>query len=162
MGSVCSKTPNQPGVTKIIKVQEQSNLGDVALQSSVEKSTITICEDHCFTPRVVPSYSWLVSPPIDFDASVKEMDEKAKEESASERINDVEYCNRRFVKYCQHSTTSLPPLNFKQRTWVWFCVFKVFYKLFSASSLTRFDIHVAVKTRPASVVPTDFLNTKKW
>ena len=116
MGSVCSKTPNQRRVTKIIKVQEQSDLADVALQASVDKSTITIYEDHCFTPRVVPSYSWLVSPPIDFDASTKEMDENAKEESTSERINDVEYCNRRFVKYCQHSTTSLPPLNFKQRS----------------------------------------------
>lgn len=139
MGSVCSKTPNQRGVTKIIKVQEQSDLADVALQASVENSTITIYEDHCFTPRVVPSYSWLVSPPIDFDASAKLTDEKAKEDRASERINDVEYCNRRFVKYCQHSTTSLSPLNMKQSTWVWFCVFQVFYKVPSVSSLTRFD-----------------------
>lgn len=116
MGSVCSNIPNQRGVTKIIKVQEQSDLADVALQASVEKSTLTNYEDHCLTPRVVPSYSWLVSPPIDFDASAKEMDEKAKEDLASEGINDFEYCNRRFVKYCQHSTTSLSPLNTKQRT----------------------------------------------
>ena len=116
MGSVCSNTPNQRGVTKIIKVQEQSDLEEVALQASVEKSTLAIYEDHSLTPRVVPSYSWLVSPPIDFDASAKEMDEKAKGELASERIKDVEYCNRRFVKYCQHSTTSLSPLNTKQRT----------------------------------------------
>lgn len=133
MGSVCSNIPNQRGVTKIIKVQEQS---DVALQASVEKSTLTNYEDHCLTPRVVPSYSWLVSPPIDFDASAKEMDEKAKEEG----INDVEYCNRRFVKYCQPSTTSISPLNTKQRTWVWFCdSFQVLYKISSTSNLIRFD-----------------------
>lgn len=136
MGSVCSKIPDQRGVTEIIKAQQQSDLADFAVQANVEKSTLTIDEDHCFPPKVVPSYSWLVSPPVDFDATAKEMDEKAKEELASEKINDVEYCNRRFVKYCQYSTTSVPPLNIKQCTS--YCVFQVFYnRLSSVSSLNR-------------------------
>ena len=75
MGSVCSKVPNQIGVTEIIKVQQQS---DFAVQANAEKSTLTIAEDHRFPPKVVPSYSWLVSPPVDFDATAKEVTEKAR------------------------------------------------------------------------------------
>jgi len=78
MGSVCSKVPNQIGVTEIIKVQQQSDLADFAVQANAEKSTLTIAEDHRFPPKVVPSYSWLVSPPVDFDATAKEVTEKAR------------------------------------------------------------------------------------
>jgi len=117
MGSVCSKIPNQTGVTEIIKVQQHADLADFTVQANqTEQSTLTIEEDQCFQPKVVPSYSWLVSPPVDFDATAKEVNEKAKEELRSEKINDVEYCNSRFVKFCQHSTTSLASLNMKQRT----------------------------------------------
>lgn len=38
MGSVCSNIPNRRGVTKIIKVQEQSDLAEVALQAIAEKN----------------------------------------------------------------------------------------------------------------------------
>ena len=116
MGSACSKIPNQREVTEITRAPEQSDLADFAVQANAVKSTLTIYEDHCSPPKVIPSYSWLVSPPVDFDATAREVNEKAKEEMARERINDVEYRNRRFVKYCQHSTTSPPPVNMKQCT----------------------------------------------
>lgn len=63
---------------------------------SVEKLMFINYEDYCLILRVVFLYFWLVLLLIDFDVFVKEMDEKVKEEG----INDVEYCNRRFVKYC--------------------------------------------------------------
>lgn len=60
---------------------------------SVEKLMFINYEDYCLILRVVFLYFWLVLLLIDFDVFVKEMDEKVKEEG----INDVEYCNRRFV-----------------------------------------------------------------
>lgn len=118
MGSVCSSVPNQCEETEIIGAQKQSDLADFAVQANVEKSTLeSDCPD-CFPPKVVPSYSWLVSPPVDFDATAKEVIKKSEEAKklASEKINDNKYYNRRFLKYCQHSTATLPPLNTNQRT----------------------------------------------
>lgn len=118
MGSVCSKIPNQSEITENMKAQEQSDLADLAVQANVDKSRLTIYEPDCFPPKVVPSYSWLVSLPVDFDATAKEVNEKAEEakELASEKTNEVKHCNKRFVKYCQHSAAALPPQSMKQRT----------------------------------------------
>ena len=107
MGSVCSKIPNQREITEIIKAQEQSDIAHFAVEATAEKSTLKTYELDCFPAKVVPSYSWLVSPPVDFDAN-EESKELAKK-LASEKINDNKCCNRRFVKYCQHSTAIPPP-----------------------------------------------------
>ena len=121
MGSVCSKIPNQSEITENMhmKAQEQSELADLTVPANVDKSRVAIYEPDCFPPKVVPSYSWLISSPVDFDATAKEVNEKAEEakEFASENTNEIKYCNRRFVKYCQHSATALPlSPNTKQRT----------------------------------------------
>lgn len=67
--------------------------------------------------KVVPSYSWLVSAPVDFDTTAKELNEKSKQPIQPRREksnNEIKYCNGTFMKYCQLYAAELPPSNTKR------------------------------------------------
>ena len=113
MGSVCSKAHGHLNLTKMM---ENSNVQDESdpLVSANENQSSTTSHEHDLSPaRVVPSYSWLVSSPVDFEATAEKLNAgKTKQPS---KISSMKYCNGGFLKYlCQPSTTEVPPLNKKR------------------------------------------------
>lgn len=109
MGSFCSKA-HYGHVKRTEMAENTQEESDSA--ANEDKTRNTSREDDLSPSRVVPSYSWLVASPVDFDATAKKPSGKAKQpmESGSGKASGVKYYNGEFVKYLgQPSAAELPP-----------------------------------------------------
>lgn len=112
MGSFCSKAHYRHVKRTEVEPENTQELEESDSAANEDKTRNTSREDDLSPSRVVPSYSWLVASPVDFDATAKTPSGISKQplESGSEKTADVKYYNGEFVKYLgQPSAAELPP-----------------------------------------------------
>ena len=130
MGSVVSRTNRYSNLNKFAEqnINVKSGTESKEFQTRPNASTsVNIDERHESSassnpdfspPKVVPSYSWLISSPVDLETAAQELSERAKHsvQSKSEKKHCVGlYDNERLQTPCENTVAELSPSNMKKK-----------------------------------------------